>query len=101
MVASQPSRTWKPQDFAQQLYITEAAAQQQYQKLIDQGLMRTLEGGDGAEYAPLEDTAAAVQELSSDYQQWRVRIIEYIYSKPSESVYGFARAFKIKGDREE
>ena len=101
MVAAQLRRTWKPQDFAQQLYITEAAARQQYQKLIDQGFMRMLESGEGAEYAPPEDTAAAVQELSSAYQQWRVRIIEYIYSKPSESVYGFARAFKIKGDSEE
>ena len=100
-MASQPERVWTPQDFAPRLYTTEATAQQQYRKLIDQGFMRVVEEGEGAVFGPAEDIAAAVQELSSAYQQWRVRIIEYIYSKPSESVYGFARAFKIKGDSEE
>lgn len=101
LVSSRPQRPWRPQEFAQKLYITEAAAQQQYQKLVEQGFLRPLESGEGAEYAPDQETAEAVQELGVAYQQWRVRIIEYIYSRPSESVYGFARAFKIKGDSEE
>ncbi|HLU76748.1 MAG TPA: hypothetical protein VKZ48_02455 [Burkholderiales bacterium] len=53
-------------------------------------------------YAPKESQMdAAVQDLAIVYEQLRVRVIEYIYSRPSDSVRSFAHAFRIKGDPEE
>ncbi|HKO87966.1 MAG TPA: hypothetical protein VJU83_05530 [Burkholderiales bacterium] len=100
MVSSAPQRNWRAKDLVQALYISEAAAVQQFEKLIAGAFLQ--QQADGAfRYVPDEKTAETVAELAAVYEQWRVRIIEYIYSRPSESVYGFARAFKLKGDEDE
>jgi predicted ArsR family transcriptional regulator len=100
LVSADKTRAWRPADLAQALYISGSAAQQQFDKLSAGGFLR--EEADGCHrYRPDEKNAAAVAELAAAYQQWRVRIIEYIYSRPADSIYSFARAFKIKGDQDE
>ena len=48
-------------------------------------------------YAPSDPSVhQQVADLAVDYAQLRVRVIEYIYSRPSDSVHSFARAFKLR-----
>ena len=100
LVSGDRRRDWRSGDLAQALYISEAAAVQQIEKLLAGGFLQTQETG-ACLYQPDDKTAETVDELAAVYAQWRVRIIEYIYSRPSESVYGFARAFRIKGEEGE
>jgi hypothetical protein len=52
-------------------------------------------------YAPAEpEMHQQVADLARDYAQLRVRVIEYIYSRPSDSVRSFARAFKLRKEPE-
>lgn len=100
LVSTDPARVWRPADLAQALYISDPAAREQFEKLVAGGFLTEEEGG-CCRYRPDEKTAATVAELTVAYGKWRVSVIEYIYSRPAESIYGFARAFKIKGDKDE
>jgi DNA-binding IclR family transcriptional regulator len=99
LVATEPQRAWRAEDLAHRLYISDVAARSQLKKLQVQGFLHPKK--DGLHYEPPEEFAEAVKELARAYETMRVRIIEYIYSRPAEGVYGFARAFRIKGDHEE
>lgn len=88
-------------DVSQTLYIAGSAAEEQLERMKAQGLLVSPSPGVYC-YAPGEDDVrAAVDELALVYERLRVRVIEYIYSRPSDSVRSFAHAFRIKGDPEE
>lgn len=99
LLSSEPERDWRPVDLCHALYITGAAAEAQLERLTANGILLS-GGGDVYRYAPEESVAEAVAQLAVVYEQWRVRIIEYIYSSPSDSVRSFAHAFRFKGDSE-
>lgn len=100
LVSGDRQRGWRAGDLARALYISDSAANQQIDKLVAGGFLHRQADG-ACFYLPDENVAQIVAELATAYEQWRVRVIEYIYSRPSESVYGFARAFRIKGDEDE
>lgn len=100
LVAADPGRTWRAEDLAQRLYISDIAAREQLKKLAVQGFLHPHDGG-GFRYAAPPEFIEQVAELAKAYGFMRVRIIEYIYSRPAEGVKGFARAFRIKGDKQE
>jgi hypothetical protein len=99
-----PGRSWRMQEISQRLYLTEAAASESLERFVAQHLL--LREGEAEptpsyRYGPDDVAADAVTQLAGLYAHWRVRIIEYIYSRPSDSVQSFAHAFKIKGDKQE
>jgi hypothetical protein len=87
------------------LYLTEGAAIEQLMHLEALGLVRsTLDAGGQRwfRYAPTEPAVhLQVADLERDYAQLRVRVVEYIYSRPSDSVRSFARAFRLRKDPQE
>jgi hypothetical protein len=102
IVSAQPEREWRAADLSQALYIAPAAARDQLARLQACGLLRPVDGP-GAEpafrYEPGDPArVATVAELAVEYAQRRVRVIELIYSRPSDSVRSFAHAFKFKRD---
>jgi predicted ArsR family transcriptional regulator len=102
IVSGQPGREWRAPDLSQALYIAPAAARDQLARLQACGLLRRV-GGPDAEpafrYEPGDPgLVATVAELAVEYAQRRVRVIELIYSRPSDSVRSFAHAFKFKRD---
>jgi hypothetical protein len=99
LLSSEPDREWRAADLCHALYITDAAAETQLERLTAHGILSSA-GGGAYRYAPEKSVAEAVAQLAVVYEQWRVRIIEYIYSSPSDSVRSFAHAFRFKGDAE-
>jgi len=101
LVAGQPEREWRAVDVSQALYVTGAAAEEQLERLKAQGIL--ISPADGLyRYEPQDDKVRQqIAELSQVYDRWRVRVIEYIYTRPSDSVRSFAHAFRIKGDSKE
>lgn len=101
LVSSDPSREWRAPDICRTLYVAQSAAEEQLERMKAQGFLRSPSAGVYA-YAPEEEyMREAVNELAVVYEQLRVRVIEYIYSRPSDSVRSFAHAFRIKGDPDE
>lgn len=101
LVSSQPDREWRTSDISQALYITAGASEAQMERMLAQGFVSSSEPG-VYRYAPADEKMRdAVEELAVVYEQWRVRVIEYIYTRPSDSVRSFAHAFRIKGDSEQ
>ena len=101
MVSSQPDREWHISDISRALYIAGSAAEAQLVHMKSQGFAVSPSPGVYC-YAPADDKVrAAVDDLAVVYEQLRVRVIEYIYSRPSDSVRSFAHAFRIKRDAEE
>jgi predicted transcriptional regulator len=99
-----PERAWRMQEVSQWLYLTEATASESLERFVAQRLLlREGESRDTYTYRYETDESGAdeVAQLAGLYAHWRVRIIEYIYSRPSDSVKSFAHAFKIKGDKQE
>lgn len=94
-------REWRASDISQVLYVTPGAAEEQLERMRAQGFLHSPFAG-VYRYAPEEaQMRVAVRELAMVYEQLRFRVIEYIYSRPSDSVRSFAHAFRIKGDPEE
>ena len=101
LVSADPSREWRALDICQALYVAPSAAEEQLERMKAQGFLHSHAPG-VYRYAPQEESMRdGVRELAVVYEQLRVRVIEYIYSRPSDSVRSFAHAFRIKGDSEE
>ena len=101
LLSSQPDREWHISDISRALYVAGSAAEAQLEHITSQGFAVSPSSGVYC-YAPMDDKARmAVEELAVAYEQLRVRVIEYIYSRPSDSVRSFAHAFRFKGDAEE
>jgi DNA-binding HxlR family transcriptional regulator len=105
LLAREQGKTWRGEELSRALYLTAGAASEQLMHLEALGLVRSTLDEHGERwfrYAPshpaLHEQVAA---LATDYAQRRVRVIEYIYSRPSDSVHSFARAFKLRKEPEE
>jgi predicted ArsR family transcriptional regulator len=103
LLRSRPGVLWSARDLSAELYITEDAAKEHLANLHASGLLGS--AGAGAEavryrYEPRDEgLAAAVDQLAVAYAQRRVRVIEYLYSRPLHSVRSFASAFQLKRGR--
>jgi hypothetical protein len=105
LVAREQGKSWRGEELSRALYLTPGAALEQLMHLQALGLVRSTTDEDGDHwfrYAPAEPAMhQQVADLAHDYAQLRVRVIEYIYSRPSDSVRSFARAFKLRKEPEE
>ena len=56
----------------------------------------------GYRYAPARsEEEVAVAELAQSYAERRVSVISFIFSRPLETVRGFADAFRLKRDKDD
>lgn len=99
LLRSQPDVLWSARDLCAALYITEEAARERLAKLHASGLLGIVDGGAETaryRYEPRDGgIVVAVDQLAVAYVHRRVRVIEYLYSRPLHSVRSFARAFQI------
>jgi predicted ArsR family transcriptional regulator len=104
LLRSQPGVPWSARDLCIALYITEEAASDHLAKLHASGLLGATDGGTQTvlyRYEPRDEgLAQAVDQLAVAYAQRRVRVIEYLYSRPLHSVRSFASAFRLKRARQ-
>ena len=100
LLEREQGKAWRHDELSRALYLTEGAAVEQLLHLEALGLVRSTLDDQGQRwfrYDPADTSMhQQVADLAIDYAQLRVRVIEYIYSRPSDSVHSFARAFKLR-----
>lgn len=98
LLRSRSEVLWSPRDLATALYIAEEAAGEHLRKLHASGLLAAAGGEQPVyRYEPRDtELSMAVDQLVVTYAQRRVRVIEYLYSRPLHSVRSFAGAFRLR-----
>jgi predicted transcriptional regulator len=91
-------RQWSVAELNTRIRSQEASVANRMAALVDRGLVARVEGAvERYRFAPatplLEQQVAA---LAADYGEWRIRIVELIYSKPTDQLRKFAGAFNLK-----
>lgn len=103
LLRSEPEAAWSARALCVALYISEDAASEHLAKLHGNGLLAATHVGTQPplyRYEPRDEAIAhAVDELALVYTQRKVRVIEFLYSGPLDSVRSFANAFRLRGRR--
>ena len=90
-----PDRSWSTRDVDSELRIGEPVAVAGLRKLTDAGLLSA--GEEGFRFAPRSrERERAVAELVDAYARRRVRVIEFLYNKPSDRITLFSDAFRFR-----
>ena len=91
-------RAWRPHELARELR-TDPTATEGAVRTLAEALILAVDD-DGFRYRPAApETGRAVDELADAYARNRVRVIEFIYKRPSDRVTTFADAFKLRRER--
>ena len=99
LLRAAPDKHWSPPEVARAL-VTQVESCEEW---LEEMARTRLLAGDGLVYryapatAELED---AVDALAESYAKYRVAVIAFIFSKPSERVRTFSDAFRIRGGRQ-
>jgi hypothetical protein len=94
-------KLWTREDMEKALFVGEDAAKQVLDDLVQRGLIVAVPGVSETYYyepAPHRDQLMACVDLT--YRRELIRISRLIHSKPSAAVLEFARAFRLKKERE-
>ncbi len=103
LLRAHADRAWTPAAVSQELRIAETSAARRLMDLAARGLL-AVEGGSPAayRYGPEDaEDAVTVDELAESYGTRRVSVITFIFSRPLDTVRGFADAFRLKKDKED
>jgi hypothetical protein len=98
LLRQDPARTWTPAEVAKTLYTTAEMCSGQLGDLARRGFLE-LSGGseESYRYRPVSsELGRLLDELAATYQQRRVAVITFIYSKPVNKVQTFADAFRLR-----
>lgn len=101
LLRRQPQKEFTAAEVSKELYTTDTAVYDMLSDLARRGVvsMRKIDGVDHFMYNPRSgEIDRAVQQVEQCYSQMRVRIIDLIFSQPSNSVQSFAEAFKLRQD---
>jgi len=97
------AKEWDAEDVSRRVYTRPASAAQRLTDLEDKGLLTAREEGGRRlyRYAPREASLdEAVQALADYYKQYRVSVIDLIYSQPRGPIRLFSDAFKFRRKEE-
>jgi hypothetical protein len=97
-------RPWSSDDVARTLATDTASMASRMSELVRAGLICEKPGTPSPtfQYAPsTPELHNAVDELSAVYPQFRVSIINLIFSKPIDKIRTFADAFRLKQEEED
>jgi predicted transcriptional regulator len=95
LLLSGDSKDWRAAEIYSKIQSSQASIEQRLQQLSAAGLL--VQNGAGYHFEPRNDaTRQVVRELADLYRQRRVRVIEAIYSRKTDSVQSFADAFKLR-----
>jgi hypothetical protein len=94
-------KEWSVEEMAKGLFLPPEVAKEILEDLLRQHLTVHISGSHEAfRYEPQPDQDELIAAVDSTYRKELIRISRLIHSKPSAAVREFARAFRIKKDRE-
>ncbi|HEX5226710.1 MAG TPA: hypothetical protein VFW44_03330 [Bryobacteraceae bacterium] len=94
-------REWLVGEMANSLYLAPEAARTILEDLVRRGLASAITGTtESFRYDPGSETDEMISAVDGAYRNQLIRITRLIHSRPSAAVRAFARAFRIKKDRE-
>jgi hypothetical protein len=94
-------KEWSVEEMAKGLFLPPEAAKEILEDLLRQHLTVRISGSyEAFRYEPQPDQDELIAAVDSTYRKELIRISRLIHSKPSAAVREFARAFRIKKDRE-
>jgi hypothetical protein len=98
LLRTAPDQTWSAEQIAREMRVELVWAQAQLVSFCERGLVERLgEGSTEFRYRPrTPELEKAVTELARAAVLHRVRLIELIYSRPSDHLRAFADAFKLR-----
>jgi len=101
LLASQPGRAWSVDAVYDVIRSSRSSAAERLGELQLQGLLSVSAGKEPTyRFQPqAPEIAAAVEALAQFYKERRVKIVELIYSQPTDPLQHFADAFKFKKDK--
>jgi hypothetical protein len=99
LLASQPERAWSVDAVYDVIRSSRSSAAERLDELRLQGLLSVSEAGMYRYQPQVPEIAAVVETLAQLYKQRRVKIVELIYSQPTDPLQHFAEAFKFKKDK--
>ena len=103
LLRARAEQPWTAEAVSRELRISEGSATRRLADLAERGLL-VLEGSStpSYRYGPSRgEDDVAVAELARSYAERRVSVISYIFSRPLETVRGFADAFRFKRDKDD
>lgn len=103
LLRARAEHPWSAEAVSRELRISEASATRRLRDLAERGLLEADAASPPAyRYAPARsDDDADVAELARAYAERRVSVISFIFSRPLDTVRGFADAFRIKRDKDD
>lgn len=95
-------RAWTASELARELYTSSIATEESLRRFVDLKLVsnETKSEQDTAYRYIAGEQDGNVSELMEAYKQYRVRIIDTIFSKSTDSLRDFSNAFKLRRDEE-
>ena len=101
LLAGQPDRAWSADTVYDVIRSSLSSTAERLDELRLQGLLSVSAGEDRVyRFQPqAPEIAAAVETLGQLYKERRVKIVELIYSQPTDPLQHFAEAFKFKKDK--
>lgn len=97
-------RAWLAAEVARELYSEPLAVEDELESLRKMGFLTSVETdnpGKRYRYAPADaETKIAMDELAEAYRNYRVRVIDAIFSRPKQDLKQFSDAFRIWGNHD-
>lgn len=94
------SRAWTPETLAKRLWVTPPVSRSILNDLVRDQLLSADPGRDEYRYQPDPEKDRLLRSVDNMYRQEMIRISTMIHSKASSAVREFARAFRLKKERE-
>lgn len=101
LLAQTHTREWTSRAVSQELRSNDAFVESHLNEFVARGLLMAEDAAGERRFRfdpERAAQAAVIQQLSSEYLTFRLRIIELIYSKPTERMQRLADAFRIRKD---
>ena len=100
LMHDQPHRAWSAADVYGIIRSSEASIAARLQSFTSEGFLAVENGSPPMyRYAPKStDLKSAVSETATAYKTWRIRVVEAIFTPPSDPVQSFADAFRLRKD---
>jgi hypothetical protein len=94
------SRAWTPETLAKRLWVTPAVSRNILNDLVRDQLLSANPDGDEYRYQPDPEKDCLLRSVDNIYRKEMIRISTLIHSNASSAVREFARAFRLKKERE-
>lgn len=96
LLFDQPERAWTVAEINRELRSSESSIAKRLSDLYSRRLLKRPETESHCYVPYSEETAQAVRALAECHRLMPYRVIELIYSRPTDALRAFAAAFKIK-----